>query len=63
MAPVLHALLAITTLLTSASASPFQATEVANKPAPNPFPEVVGSIPDFQVTGFEAKAIVLSNRN
>lgn len=59
---ILHNLLAITALAISAIAGalPVKHVEV---PPPNPIPAIVEPIFDFVITDFEAKAVVMSDRN
>ncbi len=59
---ILHTLITVTALVTSAAAAllPAKRLEV---PQPNPIPTITESIPDFQIHDFEAQAVVLSNRN
>jgi hypothetical protein len=59
---ILHSLLAITGLALSAMAGVLPAKRV-EVPPPNPIPTTFESIFDFLITDFEAKAIVMSDRN
>ncbi|KAK3310714.1 uncharacterized protein B0T15DRAFT_46739 [Chaetomium strumarium] len=58
----LHRILAIAGLATSAGVGAIPTPTNTDLPPPNPWPEVIGSIPDFTIAKFEAQAIVLSDR-
>ncbi|KAK4240817.1 hypothetical protein C8A03DRAFT_41727 [Achaetomium macrosporum] len=58
----LHRILSLTGLATLAGVGAIPASMNAELPAPNPWPEVIGSIADFEIAKFEAQAITLSDR-
>ncbi|KAK4150272.1 hypothetical protein C8A00DRAFT_18170 [Chaetomidium leptoderma] len=57
-----HGIIAITAFIASVIAGTLPAERVA-VPPPNPIPAIIDSIPNFKVTNFEAKAVMLSDKN
>jgi hypothetical protein len=58
----LHRILAIAGLAAVAGVGAVPTPTDPDLPSPNPWPEVIGNIPDFTIAKFEAQAIVLSDR-
>jgi hypothetical protein len=58
---ILHGIIAITALITSAMAGALPAKRV-EVPQPNPIPVVLSGLYDFKVTNFETQAVVMSDK-